>query len=49
MFSISKFDPGSCNTLQKAMRRPQPKVRPGGIADLRMLDAGITPRGRRIK
>ena len=35
--------------LQKAWRRPQPKSRPGGIADLRMLDAGITPRGRRNK
>jgi hypothetical protein len=35
--------------LQKAWRRPSPQWRPGGIADLRMLDAGISPRGRRIK
>jgi hypothetical protein len=35
--------------LQKAWRRPSPQWRPRGIADIRMLDAGITPRGRRIK
>ncbi|MFM7186859.1 MAG: metallophosphoesterase [Armatimonadota bacterium] len=35
--------------LQKAWRRPAPQWRPGGIADLRMLDAGITPKGRRIR
>ena len=33
--------------LQKAWRRPSPQWRPGGIADLRMLDAGITPKGKR--
>lgn len=35
--------------LQKAWRRPSPQWRPGGIADLRMLDAGITPKGKRIR
>ena len=48
-FYISTLDLSSAIYIQKAWRRPAPQWRPGGIADLRMLDAGITPKGKRIR